>query len=254
MPKKFGINTKKEEAKERKQQKKIEEQTKIVKQIEDEYWQETDKKAIKKIEREKEKEQKRQETIQRKKENKELLEKEEMELDSQTKTVQKQPITKAKIEQAKEKELERILQKIEEKAPENEQYTEEIDVEQDFQNDNFRKMEEHKEMIQKDIDVIEGSGIDSVLDSMQIGTKVSHPEKKVKSAWNVFLEKKMPEYKKAYPKFRRNKLMDMIHQEFEKSPENPLYVAKLQEQREKYKNMLIEERKEKEGDYEDEEV
>jgi hypothetical protein len=54
-----------------------------------------------------------------------------------------------------------------------------------------------------------------------------HPEKRMKAAWNAFLDKKLPEYKSQYPNFTRNKLIDMIQKEFKKSTENPVYMQQV---------------------------
>lgn len=52
MPKKFGVNTKKEEAREREKNKKKAEREKKEKEIEDAYWKETDEKIINKKKKE----------------------------------------------------------------------------------------------------------------------------------------------------------------------------------------------------------
>ena len=52
MPKKFGVNTKKEEAREREKNKKKAEREKKEKEIEDAYWKETDDKIINKKKKE----------------------------------------------------------------------------------------------------------------------------------------------------------------------------------------------------------
>lgn len=46
----------------------------------------------------------------------------------------------------------------------------------------------------------------------------------------------MPEYKKEYPNLKRSQYMDMIHKEFKKSPENPVYKQKLNDASKSGKN------------------
>jgi hypothetical protein len=52
MPKKFGTNTKKEEARERETQKKKEKREDEIRKAEDAFWRETDSKVNKKLEKE----------------------------------------------------------------------------------------------------------------------------------------------------------------------------------------------------------
>jgi len=251
MPKKFGTNTKKQEANERKQQVKEEKLEKEIQKLESEYWKETDDKINKKLQREKEKEEKRLEQIKRKKENKEFVEKEQDELESEMnnkkKPVQtvtgisgnsKEVITKSSATQSKEDDLKKLAEKFEIQQKSNSYANEEIDVDQEYVNKNFLKMEEYQDYIKNDINLIEGSGIDSAINSLDVNTTINHPEKKMKAAWKAFVEKNLPDLKKQNPKFKRSKLLDMLSKEFHNSTENPMVVFKIQKQKELLKEQL----------------
>ena len=241
MPKKFGINTKKQEANERKDQVKKEKEIKELQRMEDEYWQETDEKILKKQNKAKEKEEQRLAEIQKKKELKEELEREEEELRKNCK-IKSQPVivTKSSAMHAKEEDLQKLDKKQENTLQASSYTNDQIDIEKDYVNENFLKMEEYKDYIASGIDVIEGSGLDSVMESLNIeGGGINHPEKKMRASWNAYVEKYYNDMKKQYPKYRRGKLLDMLSKDFHKSTENPMVVFKMYKQREQLKAELL---------------
>lgn len=248
MPKKFGVNTKKQEALEKKEVKKKQEMEKEIKQIENEYWKETDDKVLKKLQKDKEKEEKRLEKIQKKKENKELVEQEEAELQRQlnknNNNAQVRVTAKTAIH-AKEEELKKLVKKVDQKIEsESYQVCNDINPDEEYVNNNFLKMEEYKEYIKNGVDVFEGTGgIDTIIDSLNINSSVTHPERRMKAAWKAYVDKNLPDLKKQYPKYKRSKLLDMLSKDFHKSSDNPMVVFKLQKQRELLKQQLINENK-----------
>ena len=60
--------------------------------------------------------------------------------------------------------------------------------------------------------VIDASGLDNALSAMD-DKVIKHPEKKVKAAWEEFLEKRLPELKAEYPNFKRTKHIDILRKE-----------------------------------------
>lgn len=60
--------------------------------------------------------------------------------------------------------------------------------------------------------VIDATGIDGVLSAMD-DKVIKHPEKKVKAAWEQFLEKRLPEMKAEYPNFKRLKHIEILRKE-----------------------------------------
>lgn len=241
MPKKFGINTKKQEANERKMEVKKEKMEKEIQRMEDEYWRETDEKVLNKIKKEKEEERKRQEQIRKKQEREEFLRKEEEEMYKNKKVVVE--VTKGSVHQHKEKDLMKLSEKFENvKIESNKNEMNEIDIDQEYVNENFLKMNEYQEFILSDVQVIEGNSADSILKNINLTTEMKHPEKKMRAAWNEYVEKNLPELKKQNPKFKRHKLLDMLSKDFHKSPDNPMFIWKQQKQREQYKQQLMMER------------
>lgn len=243
MPKKFGINTKKQEANERKMEVKKEKIEKEIKKMEDEYWRETDEKILNKIKKEKDEERKRQEQIRKKQEREDFLKKEEEEMYKNKKVVVE--VTKGSAHQHKEKDLLKLSEKFENVKIDNvKNEMSEIDIDQEYVNENFLKMNEYQEYILSDIHVIEGNSTDSILKNINLSNEMKHPEKKMRSAWNDYVEKNLPELKKQYPKFKRHKLLDMLSKDFHKSSDNPMFIWKQQKQREQYKQQLLMERNE----------
>ena len=221
MPKKFGTNSKKEEAREKEQTKKKEARADEVKKVEDYQWAETDDKVLKKLDKDKEKEQKRLEILKRKQENKELVEKEMEELlKTKTKDVVKAP-TRAEIQEHKEKEIKKIVEKNKEQTKE---ITDEIDIDKVFINENYK----NAIMSESGVEVIDASGVDDTLDELTAVEYDKHPEKRMRAAWNAYFEKELPAYREANPGFKRTQLINMIQKEFKKSPENPIYKQKVQ--------------------------
>lgn len=78
------------------------------------------------------------------------------------------------------------------------------------------------------------SGIDNALDALALtSSKISgnkndidrHPERRYKAAFKAYEEKRLPELKDEHPGLRLNQYKELIHKEFEKSPENPFNQA-----------------------------
>ncbi|EGR27804.1 hypothetical protein IMG5_188740 [Ichthyophthirius multifiliis] len=69
--------------------------------------------------------------------------------------------------------------------------------------------------------VIDATGLDDAIDALDSNQGVKHPEKKVKAAYESFLERRLPELKAEYPSFKRSKHIEMLKKEWEKSPLNP---------------------------------
>ena len=92
-------------------------------------------------------------------------------------------------------------------------------MEQEFVNENYLK---------NNPNVIEASGLDSALKEMTVEEYDKHPEKRMRQAWNDYYEKQLPLFKIAYPNLKRSQYIQMIQKEFKTSPENPVYVSKMQ--------------------------
>ena len=160
MPKKFGLNTKKEEAKARVAETKKSKAESERKAKEDLEWQDHDKLLKAKEDRKKENLEKKIREKERKEENKKIDE--------------------------QESEFLAIIRLSEQGAV-----------------------------------LIEGSGIDNAVNLLEEEKLVKHPEKKVKQAWNEYVENNFDRLKKENPSLKRSQLLEILHKEFEKSDKNP---------------------------------
>ncbi len=63
--------------------------------------------------------------------------------------------------------------------------------------------------------VINASGIDDFLSKTDASGKPidQHPEKRMKAAWRSFMDKRMEELKKEYPKMKRSQYIQMMSKE-----------------------------------------
>ena len=80
----------------------------------------------------------------------------------------------------------------------------------------------------KGVDIIEASGLDSALQEMSLEDYDRHPEKRMRQAWNDYFEKQLPIFKEQYPNLKRQQYINMIQKEFKTSPENPVYMRRIQ--------------------------
>lgn len=219
MPKKFGINTKSAEAKERKEESKKEKKDVERKQKEDKQWEDNDKTLKAKEDRKKEQEEKKMKEKERKEENKRLAELEASQLGKKNKLPTVNKKSRAEIEQAKQAAvlaMQAQLKKEQELVPK-----ELIDtIDQDI-NPNHAFREEQLRLAESGAVLLQGSGIDDALNIAQ-GEKVfKHPEKKVKQAWNQFIDDNFQRAKLENPGLKRSQLLEILHKEFEKSDKNP---------------------------------
>jgi len=216
MPKKFGTNTKAQEAKERKDEVKRDKQEKDKKAKEDSMWAETDKHVLEKEKRRKEQEDKKLAEQQRKAQNKELADKEAAEL---AKSVAKNPpptkVTRAEIERRKEIEALAARNREEKERQEREREEQEIEA-----NVNRIVAEEKAEAGDA---YVEARSVGDALGKLSVdGEKLDrHLEKRMKQALKVYEEKRMPELRDENPSLKLSQLKELLWKEWQKSPENP---------------------------------
>ena len=228
MPKKFGTNTKKEEARERKKQKKKDEKERKEKEAEDEYWREKDPKILEKQAEKKRKEKEKEEKQREKQRLKEELKKEEEEaLGKNKKNDRVSGPTRKQIQQYEEERIQKLLkEKEKEEDLKDHNPNDDIDIEKEFVNDNYAKLEKKTD---KGVDIIEATGIDSALEEMKLEDYDKHPEKRMRQAWNDYFEKQLPIFKEQYPNLKRQQYINMIQKEFKTSPDNPVYMRRIQD-------------------------
>ena len=228
MPKKFGTNNKKEEARERKKQQKKDKQERAEREAEDEYWREKDPKILEKQAEKKRKQQEKEAKQREKQKLKEDLKKEEEETLKKNKkaNLQTSAPTRKQIQQYEEERIAELLkQKQEEEDLKDHNPTDDIDTEKEFVNENYGKLNKKTD---KGVDIIEASGVDSALQEMSLDEFDRHPEKRMRQAWQEFYEKKLPIYKENYPNLKRQQYINMIQKEFKTSPDNPVFMRNVQ--------------------------
>ena len=53
-----------------------------------------------------------------------------------------------------------------------------------------------------------------------------HPEKRMKAAWQGFVDERMEKMRKENPNFKRSQILQMLSKEWRSHPENPIVKAK----------------------------
>lgn len=221
----WGVNSKAVEAKERKANQKLSEQEAKQKAIEDNLWKDKNKLDDKKKERKEIEEQKKQELLSRKLESKEMLQKEEESISKKAATSSgkgggKKKVTMSEIDKIKELERQKQLQRRQQKEKEKSKLVVET-PELETENPN-RKMAE----ILEAENAVEARCVDDALSVLSIGDDSSsvdkHPEKRMKAAYNEYVERELPILKQENPNLRLSQLKQILFKQWQKSPDNPM--------------------------------
>eukprot|EP01112_Ceratiomyxa_fruticulosa_P011853 TRINITY_DN3257_c0_g2_i1.p1 TRINITY_DN3257_c0_g2~~TRINITY_DN3257_c0_g2_i1.p1 ORF type:complete len:227 (-),score=70.70 TRINITY_DN3257_c0_g2_i1:283-963(-) len=225
MPKKFGTNTKSEEARERKAEVKAATRSKLEREKEDAKWGETDKQILAKESRRQEDEEKRLAALERKKQNAELAKKEEEQLSQQYRKPVDTKLSRAEI-QRKREEAE-LQAKAEQKKKEKEEHA----VEEITENVN-RILSQHE---QDEIDgkAIHARSVDQAIEKLgseKVVPADKHPERRLKAAYLEYEARELPILKQENPGLKHSQLKELLWKQWQKSPENPLLQALMQEQ------------------------
>ena len=233
MPK-WKVNEKKEEAREKEETKKTKQKSKAEKDKEESKWVETDPKLLKKKEKEIEEEKKQVEKIKKEQEKKELYEKEEQELAKiklakpngmEGKALRKQANDAA--QEIENRMYEKYAQK-EKEALKKKKFDseEETDAQIDAEFGHLYKFQKGK--FEKEENNLEAESLNEAVEKMDLGGKEAdlHPERRMKRAWGIYQEKNLEIERKKYPGFKRNKVVEMMREDFKKSPQNPMNAEK----------------------------
>ncbi|CDS41516.1 coiled coil domain containing protein 124 [Echinococcus multilocularis] len=208
MPKKFGTNTKSQEARERKEAAKELQKAKEAKAEEDAYWEENDKHVNRKLQRKDEREAKRVEAMKKRQELRKLHDEEMRSLQgASAKTPASNPnkLTQAQIAAARA----RLNAQLAALAPKR-------DV------DNLAPLMENPNRVADD--VIEARTVEDAIKALNVtgdSPTEKHPERRLKAAYLAYEEKMLPELRKEYPGMRHSQLTQMIFKSFQTAPENP---------------------------------
>ncbi|OMJ66583.1 hypothetical protein SteCoe_36519 [Stentor coeruleus] len=219
MPKKFGINSKSTEAREKKAEVKKAKQEMDQKMKEDKLWEDDDKVKLAKENRKKEQMEKKQKEKERKDELKRLADEEAELFGKKTKPQTATKKTRAQIEEAKLAAIASMQAQIKKEQKDKDKEIEEK-LDEDI-NPNHAKRDEQTRLADQGAVLIEGSGLDEAVKLVEEEKALKHPEKKVKQAWNEYIDENMQRAKSEYPGLKRSQLLEILHKEFEKSEKNP---------------------------------
>jgi len=229
MPKKWGVNDKKQEAREKEKLKKEEKRIKEQEEKEKKEWEETDKQVLKKLERKQKAQEKKEAEAKKRQEKKELEEKELAEL---TKGDKPQKITRSEAERIKDKVLKEAMQKAEPaKKPHPKKTTEGGDSEDDLEpipeNVNKIRAAEEEKLKAAGVQVVSATGLADAVNVLSIEDPDRHPEKRMKRAYEDYCDKMLPKIKVEYPGLKRSQYLNMIQKEWKGAPENPMNQPKI---------------------------
>ncbi|KAG8454675.1 hypothetical protein GDO86_001048 [Hymenochirus boettgeri] len=207
MPKKFqGENTKSSAARARKAEAKAVADAKRRKEIEDAFWQDTDKHVLRKEQRKEDKEKRRLEQLERKKESQRLLDEE----DANLKGKQLKPSGPSKVTRAQ---IEETLQKEEEQNVGADKPKTQLEMPLE-ENLNRRVLDEGE---------VEARTVEDAIAALSINKELDrHPERRMKAAFTAFEEVNLPRVKQENPNMRLSQLKQLLKKEWMKSPENPM--------------------------------
>ena len=230
MPKKLSTNPKAQEARDRKEAQKVNLQQAKQKAKEDAYWAEASKDdgdLRKKENRAEEAEAKRQAEIKKKAELKALYDQEMEGLSSRpSNKARKQDsgkkMTKAQIARKQALEVLAREEELKKKRIATSKYVAPEDQEPLVENINRAEQLRIEEE-----GILEARNIDDAIGVLSIaqGNTTSidrHPEKRVKSAYKEFEEKRYPDVKADNPTLKHSQIKQILQKEWKKSPQNPL--------------------------------
>ena len=218
MPKKFqGQNTKAVQAKARKAAIVNETKDRKEREAEDAKWVDDDKHAARKLARKQAAEKKRLEALNKKKELNELLESEEKSLVGSKGTGGKsQKVTRAQIDEQREKEEERKRQEEHAAAL----LKKNISIQNDTVEENINQVLAEAEELDGSV---QARSIDEAISILSVkNNEDRHPERRMKSSYKKFEEEYLPQLKADNPSMRISQLRKILRKEWQKSPENPM--------------------------------
>jgi len=211
MPKKFGINTKSDEARIRKEVVKRQENEKKQKQKEDKEWEDNDPKILAKEKKKKEQEEKRKEQLAKKAENKAIEEKEKQELAKIYAKPKDTKVSRALIEEERQRDRER--EEAERRKRDNEEQPIEENINHVIRN----------QMLEHDGEIVDARSVTEALDQFDIESQLDkHPEKRLKAAYLAYESEQLPTLRLENPGLKLSQLKEIIWKQWQKAPENPL--------------------------------
>eukprot|EP01132_Coremiostelium_polycephalum_P004057 gene4057-5079_t len=237
--KKFGTNSKSEEARAKKDEIKKDAAIKKAKAAEDALWEEKDEKVLAKQKKNQEKEEKKAADAKKKAENRDLLKKEEEELKSKY-GKPKDKLTRFEIQKIQEKEQrEREKQRQAAAGPSSsttttttttsalkkskEEGNEEEDEEDTFDlEENINHILREKRLAAGE-SLVEARDVEQAINALSGNQKEDlHPERRMKAAFLTYEAENLPILRKENPSLKFTQVKQMLWRQWLKAPENPM--------------------------------
>eukprot|EP00244_Chara_vulgaris_P002590 TRINITY_DN14613_c0_g1_i4.p1 TRINITY_DN14613_c0_g1~~TRINITY_DN14613_c0_g1_i4.p1 ORF type:complete len:233 (+),score=89.42 TRINITY_DN14613_c0_g1_i4:454-1152(+) len=224
MPKKMGVNSKSEEARNRKAAAAAEVKVKEEKQKEEQYWQGAEGPKSKAAKKKEEEAMKRAEQAAKRAEAKALAEKEEKEMEKYGKKPAQKvnqvaglvpKVTAADLAKQREEEHKETEAKAEAVKAKEKRMTAEKDYDNMVLQANTNRIES----------LIDARSVDEALSQMTVGDDVAadrHPERRLKAAFKLFEDAELPRLKVERPGLTLTQYKDLLWKMWKKSPANPM--------------------------------
>lgn len=224
MPKKMGVNSKAEAARERKSAVEAERKAREARDKEDQYWREAEGNRSKATKKREEEAEKKAESAARRAEARRLAEMEEKEIEKSMKKPDKKAnrvsipvpkVTEAELRKRREEEQAALAAKAEEA---------------NRRQNRMAAEEEYEKMVvvtntNRDDSIIEARSVEEAIARMSVADTLpadKHPERRLKASFKAFEEAELPRLKEEKPGLTHNQYKDMIWKLWKKSPDNPL--------------------------------
>ena len=219
MPKKWGVNDKKQAARDKEKREKEQKRAQEEEEKEHLEWKETDKHALKKLDRKQKAAEKKEAELKRKQEKKELYEKEMAEL---TKGMKEPKITQVEAQKIRQKVIDEAMGKEETKRKPRKNLDSSDEGEPIHENLNRVRAEEEEKLASEGIKVVSATGLVNAVKVLAENEPDRHPERRMKKAFEEYSNKMLPKVKAEYPGLKRSQYLNMINKEWKSAPENPM--------------------------------
>ncbi|XP_054777723.1 uncharacterized protein LOC129285828 [Prosopis cineraria] len=224
MPKKMGVNSKAEAARDRKSAVESERKEREAREKEDHYWREAEGSKSRAAKKREEEAEKKAEAAARRAEARRLAELEEKEIDKSMRKPDKKAnrvsipvpkVTEAELRRQREEEQVEIQKKADEAKKRQARTAAE---------------EEYERMVlvtntNRDDSIIEARTVEDAIAQMSVADNLPvdrHPERRLKASFKAFEEAELPKLREEKPGLTHTQYKDMIWKLWKKSPDNPL--------------------------------
>eukprot|EP00831_Metopus_contortus_P000934 TRINITY_DN10337_c0_g2_i1.p3 TRINITY_DN10337_c0_g2~~TRINITY_DN10337_c0_g2_i1.p3 ORF type:complete len:103 (-),score=25.17 TRINITY_DN10337_c0_g2_i1:101-409(-) len=79
---------------------------------------------------------------------------------------------------------------------------------------------------EKGIELVSASGLEEAIKELTVDGPDRHPEKRMRKAWEDFVEARMGPLKVEFPGMKRSQYLNILQKEWKTSPENPVFKSK----------------------------